>query len=550
MSENHLYQVFRRIEARGLIRGPCFASALMLTLCLMAIGGCARRPDALQKAFDAVGGRDALLELRGFGYESTGDRFEPEQGPNPEADPIRAGSFDLSLLCDVENDRLSLDWRRQIFDPLRGAIAYKDVMDGDFGYQTGNDSVFNPPDASSDRALTSDRIAAVRREFRLLNPLLYLRAAASGEATATIQADVEHDGRTHHVIEVADPVYPVELLVDTESGRVAMLRTLQNDHIWGDVTTEVSYEDWSSPEGSALQFPHSVELAVAGQTLHTAGRSNVVVNPEFAANAFALPEEPRTQVDPEAAERGGLTAQYHTRWHALGVPGDQDATLATATPVAGDPEIQHLTGAFHHSLAIKLGDAIVVVEPPLNEARSKAVLAELEELWPGVPVSHLILTHHHYDHMGGIRTYAARGATIVTSALNSAYVEGALTSTHSLVPDELAGVESPEWQIAAVAPDAEFSLEANGRTIKARHVPSIHDEDMLVVYLPESRLLFVSDVYMPAVFPAGQPIPEPFRDWAEGLRQALATIEWEVDWIAGGHGGVESVADFHSHFGG
>ncbi len=118
------------------------------------------------------------------------------------------------------------------------------------------------------------------------------------------------------------------------------------------------------------------------------------------------------------------------------------------------------------------------------------------------------------------------------------------------VPDELAGVESTAWEIAPVATDAEFSLEADGRTVKARHVPTVHDEDMLVVYLPESQLLFVSDVYMPAVFPAGQPLPEPFRDWSEGLRQALATIEWEVEWIAGGHGGVEPIADFHSHFDG
>ncbi len=59
-----------------------------------------------------------------------------------------------------------------------------------------------------------------------------------------------------------------------------------------------------------------------------------------------------------------------------------------------------------------------VVGPPLNEAHSKAVLAKVEERWPGVPVTHLILTHHHDHHMGGIRTYAAAGATIVTSAVN------------------------------------------------------------------------------------------------------------------------------------
>ena len=546
MNESNFRQVFQRTGTRGLTRAQLFA--LTLSLCLPAMGGCAGRQDPLQKAFDAVGGQEALLQLQGFGYESLGERFEAGQGLNPEADPIRSSSFDLSLLYDVENDRLSFDWRRQIVHPLPGALTYKDVIDGDLGHQTGNNSVFNPPDASTSRALPSEHSAAVRREFRLLNPLLYLRTAALTESAATIKANVEHEGRTHHMIQFADPAYPVELIIEEESGRVAMLKTRQNDYIWGDVEIEVSYGDWSSAEGSSLQFPHRVELAVSGQTLHTESRTDVVVNPAFAANAFALPEEPSTQVDAEAAQRGALSAQYHTRWHALGIPADENQTFVTATAVAGDSEVQHLTGGTHHSLAIRLGDGVVVIEPPLNEVRSKAVLAKVEELWPGLPVTHLVLTHHHYDHMGGIRTYAAVGVTIVTSTLNSAYVEEALSSSHTLVPDELARVGSPEWHIEAVAPDAEFSLEGSRRTVKVRHVPTIHNADLLVVHVPETRLLFVSDVYMPALFPVGQPLPEPFSDWSEGLRERLPTFDWEVAWIAGGHGGVESIADFRSHF--
>ena len=70
---------------------------------------------------------------------------------------------------------------------------------------------------------------------------------------------------------------------------------------------------------------------------------------------------------------------------------------------------------------------------------------------------------------------------------------------------------------------------------------------MLVVHVPEARLLFVSDVYIPA-FPPGQPLPEPFSAWSQGLRDQLPAFGWEIEWIAGGHGRVESIADFHSHF--
>ena len=101
MNESNFRQVFQRTGTRGLTRAQLFA--LTLSLCLPAMGGCAGRQDPLQKAFDAVGGQEALLQLRGFGYESPGERFEAGQGLNPEADPIRSSSFDLSLLYDVEN---------------------------------------------------------------------------------------------------------------------------------------------------------------------------------------------------------------------------------------------------------------------------------------------------------------------------------------------------------------------------------------------------------------------------------------------------------------
>ncbi len=53
---------------------------------------------------------------------------------------------------------------------------------------------------------------------------------------------------------------------------------------------------------------------------------------------------------------------------------------------------------------------------------------------------------------------------------------------------------------------------------------------------------------MPGGFPAHQPLPAPFADWARGLHYGLAALDWEIEWIAGGHGGVAPFTDLHSHF--
>ena len=84
--------------------------------------------------------------------------------------------------------------------------------------------------------------------------------------------------------------------------------------------------------------------------------------------------------------------------------------------------------------------------------------------------------------------------------------------------------------------------------MRARHAPTIHSQDMLVIYVSGAQALFVSDIYMPGAFLPHQPVPAPFGDWAQGLREGLAPLEWRIEWIAGGHGSVAPFTDLHSHF--
>jgi glyoxylase-like metal-dependent hydrolase (beta-lactamase superfamily II) len=80
-------------------------------------------------------------------------------------------------------------------------------------------------------------------------------------------------------------------------------------------------------------------------------------------------------------------------------------------------------GGSHHSLFVVFQDHVVVVEAPLSEERSLAVLAKIAETAPGKPVRYLALTHYHSDHTGGLRAYIAKGVTIVTTPGNRGFVE-------------------------------------------------------------------------------------------------------------------------------
>src|SRR5438094_820905 len=80
-------------------------------------------------------------------------------------------------------------------------------------------------------------------------------------------------------------------------------------------------------------------------------------------------------------------------------------------------------GADLNSLAMEFRDFMAVVDGPLSEERSLAVIAEVQKLAPNKPIRYVVNTHHHFDHSGGLRTYVAEGATIITHQSNRAFYE-------------------------------------------------------------------------------------------------------------------------------
>jgi glyoxylase-like metal-dependent hydrolase (beta-lactamase superfamily II) len=102
-----------------------------------------------------------------------------------------------------------------------------------------------------------------------------------------------------------------------------------------------------------------------------------------------------------------------------------------------------LTGGTHHSLAIAMRDHIVLVDTPNGEARALAVIAKAKALIPGKPIRYVVAMHHHWDHLGGVRTAIADGATIVTHESNRALLERAATAPHTLHPDRLSKSPKP-----------------------------------------------------------------------------------------------------------
>ena len=91
-----------------------------------------------------------------------------------------------------------------------------------------------------------------------------------------------------------------------------------------------------------------------------------------------------------------------------------------------------------NSVLVEFADHLVVIEALGNDARSHAVIAEVKRLVPSKPLRYLVNTHAHFDHSGGVRAFAAEGATIVTHDVNKPFMEKVLALPHRINPDSLA----------------------------------------------------------------------------------------------------------------
>jgi glyoxylase-like metal-dependent hydrolase (beta-lactamase superfamily II) len=250
-------------------------------------------------------------------------------------------------------------------------------------------------------------------------------------------------------------------LIDAQH-RVVRVQTSIDQSIVGDMRVETEYSGYKDFGG--VQFPTHIVQKEDGF-------------PSLDLTVTAVTANPKTPVTLPAETTNS--------------PPQPPATSVKSQEVAEG--VFWLTGGTHHSLAIAMRDHIIVVDTPNGEARASAVLAKAKELIPGKPIRYVVAMHHHWDHIGGIRTAIDEGATIVTHETNRAFLERTAIAPHTIRPDRLATSKRP-LKIQTVAADG--TLTDGSRTVKLYTMTGFdHTTDMLMVYLPREKVLAEADAY-------------------------------------------------------
>jgi glyoxylase-like metal-dependent hydrolase (beta-lactamase superfamily II) len=277
------------------------------------------------------------------------------------------------------------------------------------------------------------------------------------------------------------------------------IETKRPDPVLGDAEVVATFSDYKDNGG--VKFPAKIAIAEGGFPSWELNTTKVTAN---GAADLPVPE----------------TVASAT------VPPVQVASTKIADGV------WHVAGGSHHSVLVEFKDYVAVIEAPLSEERSLAVIAEAKRLVPSKPIKYLFTTHHHFDHTGGLRTYAAQGVTIVTDDSNVAYFEKTLTAPATIVPDSQA--KNPQKAVFQAVSD-KWVLMDGQQTIEVYPTDGdTHTKEYTLIYLPKSKILVEGDAFSPG--PANAPPPSTPAPNAVKLYDDVQRLKLNVTTIAPIHG--------------
>jgi glyoxylase-like metal-dependent hydrolase (beta-lactamase superfamily II) len=493
----------------------------------------AQAPD-VKAVLQAVAANIGATDLRCVTYSGNGWVGAVGQNFTPRDDWPRTelASYTKTINFDARSSREEQVRRQGSYParggggiPIQGEVRQLNLVSGDHAWALQGTNVTPQP------------AAAAQRQLDLwLTPHGFVRAAMAGSNPVML---TRNEGG-----EAGVPKRRVTMVSITALGKYRVNATINGDNLiervqtWvpnaviGDMYYETVYSEYKA--FGTLKFPtrfhHHDDLdnVSSGNPVVRGGHHGFGLNvTDVQANAcgemIAVPEAvQKAQIPPVRVETEKLAEGVYK-----------------------------IGGGSHHSVAVEFGDFVAVVEAPLNEERSLAVIAAVRKLVPNKTIDYVVNTHHHFDHSGGLRTYVhEEGSTIVTYRGNRDFYGQELFSLalqRTLQPDRLALYPPEEaaegYRFETVV--EKYTLSDGTRTMDVHHMQALnHADGMLIAYLPKEKIVIEADMYTP---PAPGTTPPPPTAAARTFLANMQRLKLDVATLVPIHGPTVSWAEFMTH---
>ena len=197
------------------------------------------------------------------------------------------------------------------------------------------------------------------------------------------------------------------------------------------------------------------------------------------------------------AHRRRAALRHRAAAGAAGAPpagAPQGGGQQAAAPVEKLGDGAFKIGGNYASLAVDMGDHVLVIESGQSDARGMAVMAAAKQAIPGKPIRFVVNSHPHFDHASGLAAAVAEGATILTHNNNEVVLERLLAGPRTLTGDSLSKVSNRRTNVVTGVGDRDVRKGTNGKVVELHRVPNEHSDGMLVVYLPAEKVLWSADI--------------------------------------------------------
>ncbi|HEX7955785.1 MAG TPA: MBL fold metallo-hydrolase, partial [Pyrinomonadaceae bacterium] len=305
----------------------------------------------------------------------------------------------------------------------------------------------------------------------------------------------------------------MNLFFDSKTRLLSKYEQMVQDGVDGDVVQETIFPGYRAVE--KLMVPTGRQTRRGGDLIEDVKYTEVRFNTKPADAAFARPE------------------------------GFEELPAPAPAPVRetklGEGVYLFESGA--NSLVVEFDAYVLVVEPYVGGRGPKPTINKAREMFPAKPVKYVVVTHHHDDHSGGLRSYIANDVTVVTTPANRKYFERMAAATFTLTPDNQTG--SPRKPVFEFVTGGKRVFTDGKQTLEVIDIgPSPHAQEMLVAYLPKEKLVFQGDlVNLPNT---GKFMPSTVNDTTLHFFDWLTKSGLDVQRIAAVHGPSTTLDDLRA----
>src|SRR4051812_2934413 len=461
----------------------------------------------VERAATAMGGIERIravknITLHGYGqyaYQMGGGRISA----SPDAPEKYMAANDLARVYDLEHDRFQMRERRNMLFPFLGPFGHSFALndnriDGDIAFDVNGDRSQRVA-RFSDSPLIMDG-AHMRRMWMMNNPVALVRAMLDPETILSVPrrlngasivgVTLKHGGKLSAAFGA--------------DGRPAWVRWAHPQTNLGQANLTTFFTGWSDTAGVMMPLGYQTRLDWRNIDFF-----------KLYVDAYEVDTSIPNLAAPAAVRNAPEPPSYAVQ-------------RLTSTPVAkGIWRISNGTSV------IEFNDHLVLFELGTNSrGQARAVIDHARSLVPGKPVTHLIVSHHHFDHTAGFREAVAEGLTIIQRPASQAIFSEMVAHRAPEFPDDLARNPKP---LKFLPVEEHLQLTDDTQTLDVYWGRNnAHMADVVFAYAPGQKVMMEGDMVSAAY---------DWQHWPDTFRDVVAHYRLDVQTISPAHSVVREHPD-------